>query len=178
MDAVVHTIRPIFGPESHTLLLGSIPSPRSRAAGYYYAHPKNRFWPVLASVYGTTVPQDGASRRALILDNGLALWDVLARCEIEGASDASIRSAEPNDISGLIAQTRITRVFCTGKTAAALYERLIAPVTGLPCRALPSTSPANCRVSLEELARIYSEALYGGARSIPEAQFSTPNNDR
>lgn len=159
MDTIRHPLAPIFDRHSHTLLLGTMPSPKSREAGFYYAHPQNRFWPVLAAVYGEAVPKDDAARRALILGGHLALWDVLSSCEIRGASDASIRAAVPNDIPFLVAHSAVSRVFCTGTAAAHYYRRLVEDKTGIPCEVLPSTSPANCRVSFEELVQRYSEAL-------------------
>lgn len=165
MDAVVHTIEPIYNGQSRTLLLGTMPSPRSRAAGFYYAHPQNRFWPVLAAVYGEPVPADDAARRALILAHGLALWDVLQSCEIRGASDASIQKAVPNDIPALLQRAPITRVLCTGQAAGRLYKQLVEPWTGLPCTILPSTSPANCRMPADTLVLAYSAALTGRAPS-------------
>jgi hypoxanthine-DNA glycosylase len=159
MEIVRHPLNPIFDSESHTLLLGTMPSPKSREAGYYYAHPQNRFWPVLAAVYGEAAPRDDAARRALILGHHLALWDVLARCEIRGASDASIRGAVANDIVSLIEQSAVSRVFCTGQSAGRYYRRLVENKTGIACGVLPSTSPANCRVPFDELVKCYSAAL-------------------
>lgn len=159
MDTVVHTIAPVYDENSRVLILGTMPSPASRAAGFYYAHPQNRFWPVLAAVYGESVPADDGARRALILSHGLALWDVLKSCDIAGASDASIQNAVPNDIPALLVKTHIGRVLCTGQTAAKLYRRLVEEKTGLPCMALPSTSPANRRVSFEALTEAYRGAL-------------------
>ena len=159
MDLVQHTIPPIYNETSNTLLLGTMPSPKSRAAGFYYAHPKNRFWPTLAAVYNEPVTRNNHERRSLILRHHLALWDVLDSCEICGAADASIRNAQPNDIPALIAKTRIVQVFCIGQMAGRLYRRFLESKTGLPCKILPSTSPANCRVSFNELVCIYANVL-------------------
>lgn len=158
---------PIIGPKSHTLILGTMASPKSRENGFYYGHPQNRFWPVLAAVFsremrenGSCFPVDGVpktqpEREALLLENGLALWDVLAACDITGASDASIKNPVPNDIASLVKRYPIERVFTTGQTAARLYRRLVEPETGLPCTALPSPSPANCRVPFDALVEAY-----------------------
>lgn len=161
MEQVTHPLAPIFNANSHTLILGTMPSPKSREAGFYYAHPQNRFWRAIAAVYGAPVPENDAARAALILDHGLALWDVLASCTITGASDASIRNPVANDIAQLLRQTRITRVFATGHTAARLYARLAEPSAMLPCTALPSPSAANAAVSLERLIERYRAALLG-----------------
>lgn len=182
---------PIVGPNSRTLILGTMASPKSRENGFYYGNPQNRFWPVLAAVFSremrafsacaptdgmlqpqaarrgsggaehtqaaafTGVPKTQSEREALLLSNGLALWDVLAACDITGASDASIRNPVPNDIASLIKRYPIERVFTTGQTAARLYRRLVEPETGLPCTALPSPSPANCRVPFDALVEAY-----------------------
>lgn len=159
MEHVTHTLDPIFDADSRILILGTMPSPKSRAARMYYGHPQNRFWPVLAAVYGEAAPTDHDARRALILRHNLALWDVLHSCDIVGASDASIRNPVPNDIAWLLGQTGIHTVLTTGQTAARLYRALIEPTTGLPCSALPSPSAANARVGAQALIASYRLAL-------------------
>ncbi len=113
---VVHNIDPLYAPDSRVLILGSIPSPRSRAQRFFYGHPQNRFWPVLAAVLGEPAPATVEEKRALALRHRIALWDTLHSCEIRGASDTSIKNPVANDLAGLIAQTQITAVFCTGAT--------------------------------------------------------------
>ncbi len=156
---VIHTIPPVYAANSRVLLLGTMPSPQSRRQGFYYGHPQNRFWPTLAQVFAAPPPavDDVAAKRRLILDNNLALWDVLASCEIDGAADGSISSPQPNDIAGLIAQTQIAHVFCTGLKAWQLYQKLCAPATGIDAVRLPSTSPANRRISDAELLEAYRQ---------------------
>ncbi len=161
MERVFHTIPPIVSAESEILILGTMPSPKSRESAFYYAHPQNRFWPALAGVYGVPLPADARQKTELILSHRLALWDVLFRCDIAGASDASIVNPVPNDIPSLLAGTRIRRVLCTGSTAARLYRRLIEPETGLACETLPSPSAANARMTLEALTAAYRAALIG-----------------
>lgn len=159
MEPVIHTIEPIFSAESETLILGTMPSPKSRAAGFFYAHPQNRFWAAIALAYGAPAPETQSEKTAFLLERKLALWDVLARCDIIGASDASIRNPVANDIAALLKQTRIERVFCTGQTAARLYMQLVYPATNLVCVALPSPSAANARMSLAALAEAYRGAF-------------------
>lgn len=156
---VSHPLAPIWAPDSRVLILGTMPSPRSRAAHFYYAHPRNRFWPVLAAVLGEEDPRTPEGRRQLALRRQIALWDTLARCRIRGASDAAIRDAEPNDLEPILAGAPIEAIFATGQTAGALYRRLIQPVTGRPITVLPSPSPANCAVSIQRLTERYREAL-------------------
>ena len=152
----VHPIPPLYGPASRTLVLGSFPSVKSREGMFFYHHPQNRFWRVLAAVWGVPVPETVAEKRALVLDHGLALWDVVASCDIDGSSDASIRAAEPTELGPILAEAPITRIFCNGGTAWRLYGRLQQPRTGMPAVQLPSTSPANASWRLEDLIRAWS----------------------
>ncbi len=158
-STVVHPIPPVYAPDSRVLLLGTMPSPQSRRQGFYYGHPQNRFWPTLAQVFAAPVPavDDVAAKRRLILANRLALWDVLAACDIDGAADGSISNPQPNDIAGLVAKTAITHVFCTGLKAWQLYQKLCAPTTGIDAVRLPSTSPANRRITDRELLEAYQQ---------------------
>lgn len=151
-----HPFPPIWTPESCVLILGTMPSPRSRQEQFYYAHPQNRFWSVLATVYGESIPLTREERCELLFRHRIAVWDVLSRCRIEGASDSSIRDPEPNDIAGLLQKAPIRAVFTTGQTATRLYRRLCEPHTGIAAIPLPSTSPANARLSLTDLAAAYS----------------------
>ena len=159
MERVYHTIAPVYSPESEILILGTMPSPKSREAAFYYAHPQNRFWPALALALNEPFPGTREEKIHLILSNRLALWDVLESCDIRGASDASIQNPVPNDIPALLQKTNVRRVLCTGGTSAKFYTRLVFPKTGIPCELLPSPSAANARMSLETLAKIYRGAL-------------------
>ncbi len=156
---VFHNIAPVFAADSRVLLLGTMPSPQSRRQGFYYGHPQNRFWPTLAAVFDAPAPalDDIPAKRRLLLDNRLALWDVLAACEIAGAADGSIADPRPNDIAGLLRQTEISRVFCTGRKAWQLYQKFCAAACGIEAVCLPSTSPANRRVSDAELLAAYRQ---------------------
>ena len=153
LQTIVHTIPPLYDSESRVLLLGSIPSPKSREVGFFYGHPQNRFWRVLAAVLGEEVPVSIEDKRAMCLRHHVALWDTIAKCDIAGASDTSIRNAEPNDIGRLLRESKITRIFATGGKSAQLYRKLIEPKTGVPITQLPSTSPANAAWSLETADR-------------------------
>ena len=153
---VQHPIPPLFGPESHTLILGSFPSVKSREEMFFYHHPQNRFWKVLAAVYDCPGPETIAEKTALVLDHGLALWDVIAACDIEGSSDASIRGAVPNDLSPILTGAPIQRIFCNGATSWKLYQKHQAVRTGLPAVQLPSTSPANAAWRLPDLIQAWS----------------------
>ena len=153
------SFEPVFGPASRALILGSWPSPESWRQGFYYGHPRNRFWPLLAELCGAQTPATVEEKRALILQNGLALWDVLERCTVTGASDASIKDPVPVDLAALLQQAPVEAVFCNGATAFRLYEKMLRPVSGIPAVRLPSTSPANAAFSMEKLAAAWGSAL-------------------
>lgn len=144
-DYIVHPLEPVYDENSRVLVLGTMPSPKSREYGFYYSHPQNRFWRVVSELYHTPLPRTNEEKTQLLLQNHIALWDVLKSCRIEGADDASIRDPVANDIAGLLAQTNIRAVFTTGTKAAALYRRLCRKQTAIDAVPLPSTSPANCR---------------------------------
>lgn len=155
VEHIEHTIEPVFDRRSEVLVLGTMPSPASREAAFFYGHPRNRFWPVLAALFDEPVPEDNAERTDLLLRHHIALWDVLASCDIEGASDASIANARPNDLSRILGAAAVRRVFCTGATSARLYGKLCEPVCGIAAHKLPSTSPANAAWSLPRLVEAY-----------------------
>ncbi|NLM76986.1 MAG: DNA-deoxyinosine glycosylase [Ruminococcaceae bacterium] len=154
---VCHPFAPICGLSSRILILGSMPSVHSRQQGYYYGHPQNRFWPLLAYLFQADQPQDDAARHQLIVQNNLALWDVLQQCRIKGSADSSIKAAKANPVDQLLGQYPIIAVFANGQTAARLYKVHLEPLTGLPIKTLPSTSPANARFTLEHLADAWQE---------------------
>lgn len=158
MTQVLHTIEPIYDENSRVLILGTMPSPKSREAQFYYAHPQNRFWPTLSAVLASPLPLTNEDRRALALNNRIAIWDVLQSCEIDGAADASIRAAVPNDLTRIFDAADIQAVFTTGKKAFELYNRhCLHRMTEIEAVCLPSTSPANRRVKDDELLAAYSE---------------------
>lgn len=147
----VHPIPPVFDADSTVLVLGSFPSVKSRESGFFYGHAQNRFWRVTAAVFGCPVPVTIPEKRAFLLQNHVALWDVIASCDIDGSSDASIKNVRPNDLAPLLAASKITHIFTNGATADALYIRWQFPATGIPAVRLPSTSPANAAWSLDQL---------------------------
>ena len=154
-----HGIAPVYDENSEILILGSFPSVASRAEGFFYGHPRNRFWRVLSSVLGESVPQTVNEKKSLLLRHRVALFDVLAECEIEGSSDASIGKALPNDLSPILSRSRIRKIFVNGKTAARLYQKYLLAKTGIPATVLPSTSPANAAWSEEKLIAAWSVLL-------------------
>ena len=156
---VTHEFPALYDRESQVLLLGSIPSPKSREMAFYYGHPQNRFWKVMAAVLGESVPETIAQKKAMLKKHHVALWDVLDSCTIVGASDTSIEDPVVNNIKELVKKSKVTRIFCTGATAHKLYQKLCAQDVGIDAVKLPSTSPANCAVSLEKLVEAYKVIL-------------------
>ena len=152
---VTHPFDPIWDENSRILILGSFPSVRSRADNFYYGHPQNRFWRVLAGLYAEPIPQTVEEKKAFLLRHGIALWDVISSCEIENSSDVSIRNAEVNDLSAIFAHADIRAVYTNGKAADKLYRKYHE--RGAVC--LPSTSPANAAWSLEKLLAAWSVIL-------------------
>ena len=152
---------PLHGDRAAVLILGSFPSPKSREQGFFYGHPQNRFWPLMASLTGEPVPDwaDIEAKKRIILDHGLAVWDTIGACDIRGASDASIRNVEPNDVAALIRRLGVQAVFCNGAASGRVYARYAQPMTGLPAAVLPSTSPANAAWSMEKLQAAWGAAF-------------------
>ena len=155
----VHNIPPLWAPDSRILILGSFPSVQSRLQSFFYAHPQNRFWRVIAAVLERPVPVRTEEKRVLLLEHHIALWDVVGSCQIRGSSDASIRNAEPNRLSLILNNAPIRCIFCNGGTAHTYYDRLCRDETGDEAVQLPSTSPANARWSLPALSDAWREAL-------------------
>ena len=150
---------PVYSASSRALVLGSYPSPKSFETGFYYGHPQNRFWPLLAALCGETVPRTVEEKTTLVLGHGLALWDSLLRCRIVGASDGSIEDPVPNDIGALLRKSRIEAVFCNGAASHRFYRRFCEEKAGLPAQRLPSTSPANAACGMECLLEAWRPLL-------------------
>lgn len=143
LENIVHPFGPVYNSESKILVLGTIPSPVSRQNNFYYSHPQNRFWQVLSAVFDEPLPYTIEDKTNLVLKHGIALWDVLASCQIDGAEDASIKKPVANDFSKVLAETQIKTIYTTGDKAFKLYKKLCQKQTGIEAISLPSTSPAN-----------------------------------
>ena len=143
-EQIIHPFEPIFDNESKVLILGSIPSPKSREIGFYYGHPQNRFWKVLATIFKESIPKTNEEKTKFVLKYHIALWDVVKSCEIKGASDSSISNVEVNDIKALLQKTKIKYIITTGKKADMLYQKYCYQDAKINSICLPSTSPANC----------------------------------
>ena len=153
METVTHPIPPLFDDSSRILILGSFPSVKSREGLFFYHHPQNRFWKVLAGVLEEPVPGSIEEKKIFLLKHRIALWDVIASCTIEGSSDSTIKNVVPNDLSGILSAADISRIFCNGGASFQYYKKYQEPRTGRAAVRLPSTSPANAAWSLDRLIR-------------------------
>lgn len=156
---VYHNIEPIFNEKSKILILGSFPSVKSREQKFFYGHPQNRFWKVTSNIFGKRLPETVAEKKEFLLNSGIALWDVIASCEISGSADSSVKSVTPNDISIILNKANIERIFVNGKTAEKYYIKYIEPKIKIKAVCLPSTSPANAMWSLEKLQKRWAELI-------------------
>lgn len=161
MKKVYHEFPPFFTEKSTVLILGSIPSVKSREEGFYYAHPSNRFWKVLSKVLEETCPITIDQKKALLTKHHIALWDVLESCTIEGSSDQSIKNIQVNDLTDLLQNTNIERIYTTGKKAYELYQKYLFPKTKKEAYPLPSTSAANGAYHLSDLIEAYRKIKEG-----------------
>ncbi len=147
----LHEIDPVYYKSSSVLIIGSFPSVKSREAGFFYAHPQNRFWRVISAVTGCDTPNSTADKKGLLLENHIAVWDVIRSCDIAGSADSSIKNVTPNDIGAVVRASQISRIFCNGAAAYDLYIKYCLDAVGIIPQKLPSTSPANARFSLNAL---------------------------
>ena len=158
-EQIIHPIPPLYNAHSRVLILGSFPSVKSREAAFFYGHPQNRFWPLLAALTGYPVPSTVEEKKALILDNGFALWDTIGSCEITGSSDSSIKNAVPNDLTPILTGANIQAIYCNGTASWNLYQKYLYPVTGIAAGKLPSTSPANAAWNMDRLKAAWQVIL-------------------
>ena len=154
---VSHDFEPVFDENSKVLILGTFPSVKSRENQFYYGHPQNRFWKVIAGLTESEVPQTIEEKKKLLLEHGIAIWDVIESCDIIGSSDSSIKNVVPADIERVVANSKIQNIYANGGTAKKLYEKYSQKKTGREIIGLPSTSPANAAYSLERLLECWQE---------------------
>lgn len=154
-----HVFAPIFDERSEILILGSFPSVKSREIQFYYGHPQNRFWKLLAALWECEVPGTIAEKKAFLLKRHIALWDVIARCDILGSSDSSIKNVVPNDMDVILKNAPITRIYANGGKSYELYMKYCYPVCKREIVKLPSTSPANAAFGMERLQAAWRAVL-------------------
>ncbi len=155
VNHIKHNIDPIFDSDSRVLILGSLPSPKSREEGMFYGHPQNRFWRVLAGLFNEELPKANKDKKEFLLKHKIALWDVVKECDIEGALDSTIKNVIVNDFDIILKDANIKAVFTTGRTAYNLFKKY----TGKEPIYLPSPSPTNCAVKFDRLLNEYSVIL-------------------
>lgn len=158
-QSLKHTFDPVFDAESKILILGSFPSVKSRENNFFYGHPQNRFWKVMANVLEWEVPTTIEEKREMLLKKHVAVWDVIASCSIVGSSDTSIKDVVVNDFSRILENSKVERVYVNGGKAYELYHKYAEKVTGIKAVKLPSTSPANAAWSLEKLTKTWKEII-------------------
>lgn len=148
---IEHPIKPLYDGNSQILILGSFPSVKSREQNFFYGHPQNRFWRVVSEVFGRCEPKTIDEKRSFLLSERIALWDVIASCDIEGSSDSSIKNVVPNDLTVILKNADVKRIFVNGKTAFRYYNKYIKNEIKREAVCLPSTSPANASWTCEKL---------------------------
>lgn len=158
-QSLKHTFDPVFNAESKILILGSFPSVKSRENNFFYGHPQNRFWKVMANVLNWKMPTTIEEKRKMLLENHVAVWDVIASCSIVGSSDTSIKDVVVNDFSKILENSKVERIYVNGGKAYELYHKYAEKVTGIKAVKLPSTSPANAAWSLEKLTKTWKEII-------------------
>lgn len=166
---LTHPIRPLYDAGSKVLILGSFPSVKSREARFFYGHPQNRFWRVIAALTDRPVPDTIDEKKVLLHQSHIALWDTIRQCDIVGSSDSSIRNALPTDLTQILEAAPIRQIFCNGATSFKLYCRYQEKALGRPAVKLPSTSPANAAWSLDRLIRAWepvAQTLVGSVSSL------------
>ncbi len=156
-EYVTHTFDPVFNEDSKILILGSFPSVKSRENNFYYGHPQNRFWKVLAQELGEEVPQTIEEKKSLLLEHHIAVWDVIESCTIIGSSDSSIKDVVVNKFSKVLEKSKIETIYVNGGKAYELYHKYAEEETGIKAIKLPSTSPANAAWSLEKLCESWKQ---------------------
>lgn len=157
---IVHPVEALFNENSKILILGTFPSVKSREAKFFYGHPQNRFWRVMARLCDADIPQTVEDKKNLILDNHFALWDVIHSCDVEGSADSSIKNVVPNDISVILKNSKVSRIFVNGKKAESLYKKYLEKEIGITAVCLPSTSPANASWSEDRLTEYWRSHIF------------------
>ena len=159
-EHIVHSFEPVYDKDSEILILGTLPSVKSRENNFYYGHKQNRFWKVLATLLKEPVPETIEEKKAMLLAHRIALWDVIQSCDIKGSSDSSIKNVQPTDIGMILEKTNMTQIYANGNKAGQLYKRYPCPITGIEATVLPSTSPANAAWSLARLCEAWKTILH------------------
>ncbi len=156
-EHIIHSFDPVFDKNSRILIMGSMPSVKSRECGFYYGHPRNRFWTVISAITGSPLPHSTEDKKKLLLDHGIAIWDTAAECDIIGSSDQKIKNVVPTDLRIITDKCNIEAIFANGAAAANMYRKYQKHTLGKEIMILPSTSPANAAWSTERLIKEWSK---------------------
>ncbi|MDD6308504.1 MAG: DNA-deoxyinosine glycosylase [Clostridia bacterium] len=157
---ITHPFPPVFDANAKILILGSFPSVKSREQNFYYGHPQNRFWKVVSAIYGESTPTTIAEKKSFLLRNQIAVWDVIASCDIVGSSDSSIKNVQVNDLSIILHTAKISAIYTNGKAAHKYYTKYTQCIAKREAICLPSTSPANALWSLERLIEAWRNIIF------------------
>ena len=158
-EHITHSFEPVYDRNSKILILGTLPSVKSRENNFYYGHKQNRFWKVLAHILNEPVPESTDEKKQMLLKHNIAIWDVIQSCDIRGASDSSIKNVEPTDIRRILDNSDVKYIFANGNKAGQLYKKYQLPITGIEATVLPSTSPANAAWTFEKLCEAWKKIL-------------------
>lgn len=158
---VRHEFPPVYDEHSQILILGSFPSVKSREQQFFYGHPQNRFWKVIAALTQSEIPVTIEEKKKLLLENRIAVWDVIEQCEIIGSSDSSIKNVVPADIAKILKESSVQRIYANGDKAYRLYKKYCEKETGKKAEKLPSTSPANAIFTLDRLTESWGAEIFG-----------------
>lgn len=160
-EHIVHPFPPLYDDRSRILILGSLPSVKSREQMFFYGHPQNRFWKVMSAVLGEALPTTIEEKKQMLLKHRIALWDTIYSCDIIGSSDSSIKNVTPTDLRQIVERSEVQRIFCNGGTSGRYFQKYQQKMLGMEATVLPSTSPANAAFSLEKLIQLWGQALKG-----------------
>ncbi|MBD5556244.1 MAG: DNA-deoxyinosine glycosylase [Roseburia sp.] len=163
---VFHTFEPVYDQNSQILILGSFPSVKSRENCFYYGHPQNRFWKVTAGVFGESVPETVEEKKRFLLNCRVAVWDVIASCDIIGSSDSSIKNVTANDMDVILSRADIRAIYANGEKAYRLFLKYCIKEGWPEIYKLPSTSPANAAWSVERLTQVWRDAFREGGMTL------------
>ena len=158
-EHIVHPFPPLFDADSEILILGSLPSVKSRELMFFYGHPQNRFWPLLARLLNEPEPHTVAEKKELVLKHHIALWDTICSCDIIGSGDSSIKNVVPTDLKPILQGSKVSRIYCNGRTSWKYFRRYQERELGIEAQALPSTSPANAAWTMDALASVWKIIL-------------------
>ena len=159
-EHIIHPFEPFFRPDSKILIVGSLPSVKSRENGFYYGHPQNRFWKMLAQIFAENTPASIEEKQQFLEKHKIAVYDSIKECTINGSSDSSIRNVIPSDIAKIVSASKIAKILANGKTAAKYFLKYQNQNLCQMLKILPSTSPANAAFSLEKLVEIWGKEFF------------------